>query len=42
MNKVTMMIKIPDEEWEHFKSDLKESGYVQFKYRNAIIFAEIF
>ena len=42
MHKVTMMVEIPDEEWKYFELDLKESGHLQFKYRNATIFAEIF
>jgi len=42
MHEVIMMVKIPDEEWEHFKLDLKKPGDVQFKYRNVTIFAKIF
>ncbi len=42
LHKVTMMVNIPDEEWESFKEIIKESGSVQFKFRNATIFAKIF
>ncbi len=42
MHKVTMMVSVPDEHWEAFVESLKESGEVQFKYRNATIFAEMF
>lgn len=41
MHMVTMMVRIPEEEWEAFKESIKESGEVQFKYRNATIFAEV-
>lgn len=41
MHKVTMMVSIPDEEWRAFKQNIKEAGEVQFKYRNATIFAEV-
>lgn len=42
MHKVTMMVTIPDELWEAFKENIKDAGQVQFKYRNATIFVEIF
>lgn len=42
MHKVTMMVWIPDENWRAFEESIKEAGGVQFKYRNATIFAEIF
>lgn len=41
LHKVTMMVMIPDEEWNAFKESLKETDNVQFKYRNATIFAEM-
>ena len=41
LHKVTMMVSIPDEEWNAFKESIKEAGDVQFKYRNATIFAEM-
>ena len=41
MHKVTMVVSIPDEEWEAFKESIKEAGEVQFKYRNSTIFAEV-
>jgi len=41
MHKVTMMVSIPEEEWEAFKEQHKEAGEVQFKYRFSTIFAEI-
>ena len=39
---VTMMVYIPEEHWEAFRESIKETGEVQFKYREATIFAEIF
>lgn len=42
LHKVTMMVSIPDEHWEAFEESLKEAGEVQFNYRNATIFAEMF
>ncbi len=42
MHKVTMMVSVPDEEWNAFSEDMRDAGHVQFKYRNSIIFAEIF
>lgn len=42
LHKVTMMVRIPDEEWEAFKESIKETGEVQFKFRNSTIFAEVF
>lgn len=41
IHKVTMMVSIPDEEWEAFKESIKEAGNVQFNYRNSTIFAEV-
>lgn len=41
LHKVTMMVSIPDEEWRAFEESIKEAGEVQFKYRNATIFAEV-
>jgi len=41
MHKVTMMVSIPEEEWNAFQESIKEAGQVQFKYRNSTIFAEV-
>ena len=42
MHKVTMIVSIPDEQWEAFRKSMKEAGEVQFEYMGATIFAEIF
>lgn len=42
LHKVTMMVSIPDEHWEEFRKSIKETGDVQFEYRNSTIFAEMF
>ena len=42
MHKVTMIVSIPDEQWEAFRVSIKETGDVQFEYRGATIFAEMF
>ena len=41
MHKVTMMVSIPDEDWETFKESIEETGEVQFKYRRSTIFAVV-
>lgn len=40
MHCVTMMVSIPEEEWESFKEQEKEVGQVQFTYRHSTIFAK--
>lgn len=42
MHLVTMIVKIPEEEWGRFKKEEKETGNVQFKFGNATISAEVF
>lgn len=42
LHKVTMMVSIPEEQWEEFRKSIKETGEVQFEYGGATIFAEIF
>jgi hypothetical protein len=42
LHKVTMIVSIPEEYWEEFKKTIKETGDVQFKYKEATIFAEMF
>lgn len=42
LHKITMMVRIPEEEWEAFKESIKETGYVQFKFRDSTVFAEVF
>lgn len=42
LHKAAMMVSIPEEHWETFRESIKETGEVQFKYRGATIFAEIF
>lgn len=41
MHRVTMMVSIPDEEWNAFQESIKDTGEVQFRYRNSTIFAEV-
>jgi hypothetical protein len=36
-----MMVSIPEEEWNAFRESIKETGQVQFTYRNSTIFAEV-
>jgi len=42
LHKVTMIVSIPEEDWEAFKESIKETGEVQFNYRYSTIFAEMF
>lgn len=41
MHKVTMMVSIPDELWRAFKESIEETGQIQFKYKDATIFAKV-
>lgn len=42
MHLVSMLVKIPEDDWERFKKEEKETGHVQFKFGTATIFAEVF
>lgn len=41
MHKVTMMVSIPDELWRGFEESIEDAGEVQFKYKDATIFAKV-